>query len=1128
MKNNNSPHSSVRFLPSRMAKLLCLSLLSASALFTSSQASSVETNKTPAVQTEAEDKKNEDWDVLNPPFPLKSLSIDTNETTWSSLDVTPDGKHFVFDMLGDIYIVDIDGGEAKPLTQDFAWNIQPSISPDGKSIAFISDRGGLSNIWTMDINGENLQQVTKEKGNLIHSPKWRPDGEYLVATKGIMSRRSIPAGEIWLYHRGGGDGVVLQKRNNGKKDQKNKADPSFSPDGRYVYYTRDVSPGFTFSYNRDPLKSIFAIHRYDLEKGENESFVSGTGGAIVPTPSPDGKQLAFLRRVKEKTALFVKNLENGQETAINLNMEHDNQEGFGSEGYYPYFDWTPNSKSIVFWTGGKFHRINVDTHVINTVPVNVQAKVQYADALRFKVDVAPEKFDVKMLRWTQKSPDGKYYIYQALGKLYLREVATGKVRRLTDQNSNDEFYPRFSHDGKHVVYTTWNDTDLGSVKMASVKRGRITTLTQAPGHYIAPSFSTDDKLVTYQKFTGGYLLPAKWSVEPGVYVVDVKTKTNKRVSKSGSNPHFAGNNQRVYFTASVPGTPYPERQLASVDLNGEDRREHLHGANKVQEYRLSPDGKWIAFVEQYNVHVAPFSEIGKRQSINATSTAFPANKLSSRAGEYLNWSADSQWVSWFHGPRYFERDMKDAFAFVPGAPEPLPEPNKEGIDLSFKHTFNKPSGYKALVGGNIVTMRNANLTQEVIENGTVLIKDNRIVVVGKNIDIPKGAQVIDVSGKTVIPGLIDAHAHGAQGRREIIPQQNWSQYSNVSFGVTTIHDPSNDTSEIFAAAELQKAGKIVAPRIYSTGTILYGAELLTHKAIVKNYDDALYHMQRLKDVGAISVKSYNQPARSQRQQIIAAAKELEMMVVPEGGGKFHQNMTMMMDGHTGLEHSIPIRKGYNDLNQVWPATGYGYTPTFVVSYGGMMGEEYWYDRTEVWKNPRLLRYTPSFLVDRRSIRRPTAPDEQYNHVRVAEYAKTLRELGVGVHIGAHGQREGLAAHWEMWIMEQGSFTPWEAIRGATIDGAKHLGMEDDIGSIESGKLADMVVIDGDVLNDISRSEYVTYTVLNGRVYEAATMNEVGSKKKRNKFFFEDDNNQFMPKETQLEIHAKQHRHHWVH
>ena len=201
----------------------------------------------------------EKWEVTNPPYPLHDVTINTTETTWSSLDVAPDGEYFLFDMLGDIYKADLDGGNATPLTQDFAWNIHPAISPDGSKIAFISDRGGVSNVWVMDANGGNLRQVTKEKNNTIHSPKWSPDGEYIVVTKGITSTRSIPAGEIWIYHHSGGSGLPIKERVSGKREQNNITDPVFSHDGNYIYYTQSTSGGYRFDYNRDPLEGIFAI-----------------------------------------------------------------------------------------------------------------------------------------------------------------------------------------------------------------------------------------------------------------------------------------------------------------------------------------------------------------------------------------------------------------------------------------------------------------------------------------------------------------------------------------------------------------------------------------------------------------------------------------------------------------------------------------------------------------------------------------------------------------------------------------------------------------------------------------------------------------------------------------------------
>ncbi|MAB94134.1 MAG: amidohydrolase [Alteromonas sp.] len=1098
----------------------------------SAQTAATPSDDNTTVDTLAETSKYdvENWQVTQPPFKLNEVAISTNETTWSSLDVSPNGKFMIFDMLGDLYKVDIKGGNATPLIQDFAWNIHPAISPDGKQVAFVSDRDGLSNVWVMDIDGTHLKQITREKKNIIHAPKWSPDGEYLVVTKGIMSSRSIPAGEIWMYHKSGGDGLQIKARNSGKRDQQNIADPAFSHDGRYIYFTENTVPGSRFEYNRDPLEGIFAITRYDRESGDERRYISGTGGAVVPTPSPDGKYVAFVRRVKDKTALFLKDIKTGTETPLTFALERDMQEGFGSEGYFTYFDWTPDASAIVYWSRGKFHIIDVDSKETDTLNVHIDTTVKFADALRFPVDVAPDNVEVKMTRWSQMSPNGKTILFQALGKLYVRDVKSGKVKRLTKQNDHDEYYPRYSNDGKSIVYTTWNDQDLGTVRVVSARGGKGKVISVQPGHYIEPSFSTDGKKVVFRKFTGGSLLDPKYSVDPGIYVANLKNDTVEKVADSGYNAHFAGDNERIFFTESAGGKAYYETQLSSVNLKGNDKRTHLYGADKVSEYKLSHDKKWVAFVYQFKTYVTPFVENGKKITVGPNMTSLPVTQLSSRAGEYLTWSADNSTVSWFNGPTLFTRSLDEAFAFVDGAPETLPDPVAEEIDLSFTTKADKPTGYTALMGGKIVTMRDADSTQEVIEDGVVLIKDNRIAAVGKRgeVDIPDNTLQIDTQGKTIIPGLIDAHAHGSQGRNEIIPQQNWKQYSNVSFGVTTIHDPSNDTTEIMAAAELQRTGHIVAPRIYSTGTILYGAEGLGYKAIINNYEDAYFHVERLKEAGAISVKSYNQPRRDQRQQVLWAAKNQKMMVVPEGGGKLQQNLTMLVDGHTGLEHSLPIEKGYSDVTQLWKATKFGYTPTFVVSYGGMMGEEYWYDKTEVWKNPRLLRYTPSTVLDKRAIRRPTAPESQYNHQNVARYAKTLRDNGVSVHIGAHGQREGLAAHWELWIMQQGGFTPWEALRGGTIDGAKHLGMSKDIGSIETGKLADLVVIDGDVLSDIRKSEFVEYTVLNGRVYESATMNEVGSKKKRKPFFFEQDNATFMPQQTADEVEAKAHHYHWEH
>ncbi|MDT8410583.1 MAG: amidohydrolase family protein [Wenzhouxiangellaceae bacterium] len=1044
----------------------------------------------------------EKWSIQDPPGEWRDIQIETSEVSWSTLDVSPDGSFLVFDLLGDLYRLPIEGGRAESITDGIAWDFQPRMNPQGTRIAFISDRSGAENVWTMNVDGSDLEQVTSEREQLLHNPAWTPDGNYIAARKAYVSRRSIPAGSIWLYHRSGGGGVELVERLHGAESQKNIAEPAFSPDGRYLYYSQDMTSGSVWQYNKDANTGLFAIRRLDRETGETETVVSGPGGAVRPVPSPDGKLLAFVRRnpTELTSRLMVKNLKSGAETTVVERISRDMQETSGDRGNYAGFSWMPDGKSLVFWSQGGLHRAGLDgERQAIEFSVSDQRKIQ--PALRQTTDVAPDQVDVDMLRWNQRSPDGKLAVYQALGRIWLHDLESGDRRRLTNQDEHWEFYPAFSPDSRSVVYTTFDDQDLGSVRIGPVGRGRGRTLTVEPGHYVEPSFSPDGTQVVYRKTTGGYLTSPTWSERSGLYRVEIDDGEPQRVLDKGSEPQFSSDGKRILFTERVDGSGLA---LNSVDLDGRDAREHLLG-EWVTGYRVSPDGRWVAFTEHFNAYVAPFFPAGKQLSTGGKSSAFPVRKVSARGGEVLHWSADSDTLGWSYGSRLYQRELSAAFAFLEGAPEELPEPETEGIDLGFTVDADKPQGRIALVGGRVVTMRDAYSQREVFENGVILIRDNRIEAVGsaQDIEIPAGYERLDVDGHTVVPGLIDSHAHGAMSNSQLQPRQNWMQYANLAFGVTTIHDPSNDNWGIFSIAELQRTGEVLAPRIFSTGRILYAGLSAGATARVDSYEDALFHVRRQQEQGAISVKSYNYLRRDQRQQVLKAARELGMIVVPEGGMRLEQNMTQIVDGHTGIEHSLPIQNIYSDIDQLWRQTEVVYSPTFVVAYGGLSGEEYWYDRTRVWENEHLMNFTPKSIVYPRSIRRQTAPDEHYNHIFVAREAKELNEQGVPVVIGAHGQLAGLGAHWEIWMMEQGGFTPFEALRGATIDGARYFGMDAEIGSIEAGKLADLVVIRGNPLENIRQSEQVAFTMLNGRLYEAATMNQILPEQSlREPFFFE--------------------------
>lgn len=1029
------------------------------------------------------------WDVNSPQGQFETVDINVQQGSWMNITVSPDGKTLAFDLLGDIYTMPISGGKATALTNDIAWNMQPVFSPDGKTIAFTSDRAGGDNIWLMNADGSEPRAVTNETFRLLNSPAWSPDGQFIVARKHFTASRSLGAGEVWQYHVSGGNGVMLTERPN---DQKDLGEPAFSKDGKYIYFSQDDTPGKTFHYSKDSESGIYVIKRFERETGKIEELLGGAGGAIRPTPSPDGKYLAYIRRVDFQSTLFLYDLSSGEHIKLYDGLDRDMQETWAIHGVYPTLSWTPDNKALLFWAGGDIKRLNIASKQVATVPFEVTASKQIQTALRVTQDLDKTDVDVKMLRFVKVSPDGKQAVFTALGHLYITDLTDPKPRRLTKQTSDFEFYPEFSRDGKQLVYVSWNDQTQGAVNLLNLRNGRVTKLTSEPGKYIEPTLSPDGKTVVYRKIGAGSILPRQWSLNTGLYKISSRGGDSELIARNGRAPMFGAGNDKVY-AMDYGSSP----SFISIDLT-KQTQQTLYTAKFGTEFKLSPDGKYLAFADRFKVFVTPFIERGSAIDISGSDKQLPVKQLSVRAGEYISWSGDSRNLYWSLGPELYHASINGLFEHSADSDAFKAE---NGINLGFKFPADIPRGTVAFVGGRVLSMKG----DEVIENGVVVVENNKIVAVGSQADvaIPASAKVFDITGKTIMPGIFDAHAHGSQGAQQITPQQNWQNYAGLTFGVTSIHDPSNDTREIFAASEMQQAGQIVGPRIFSTGTILYGAEGAGYTSHIDSLDDAKFHLERLQKVGAFSVKSYNQPRRNQRQQVVQAARELGMMVVPEGGSLMQHNLTMIVDGHTTIEHALPAAKVYDDIKQLWQASGTAYTPTLNVAYGGIWGENYWYDKTEVWKHPRLSQYVPMDVLAPRSMRRPTAPEHHYNHFEVVKTAKQLQDVGVIANIGAHGQREGLGAHWEIWMFAQGGMSPLEALKTATINPAKTFGMDHQLGTIEPGKLADLIVIDGNPLENIRVSDKVIYTMVNGRLFDAASMNEIGLRERqRQPFDFE--------------------------
>ena len=1076
-----------------------------------------------------------------PGLPLKAereARFTVDEATWLSLDVAPSGDQLALEILGDLYLLPIEGGTAKAITQGMGYDAQPRFSPNGQRIAFVSDRDGAIALWTLALDGGEPEKLASpgERGDFA-SPEWSPDGQHIIVSKTSFGLGTY---ELWAYHIDGGKGVqITQAAPEGKKTPRNLRHNAlgavYSPDGRYLYYATKAGG---FSYNQ--MFPQWRIARRDLREGTEDAIVEAQGSAMRPRLSSDGSLLAYGTRFEQNTGLRLRDLKTGKDRWLAYPVQRDDQESRYTRDLLPGYAFAPDGQSLFFTAEGGIRRISIETGEVADIPFSADVALGLGPSLQFpwRLGLGPVK--ARLIRAPVLSPGGAQAAFSAFNRIHLHDIERGATTALSPEGL-EAFHPAFSPDGKQVAFVSWSDEGGHVWRMRSNGRGQPKRLTERPGFYSDPVFSPDGERIVALRATSHERRQREFDfgTPTGSDLIWLPANggpaTTIMPARGYGPPHFGPEDDRIYLYAA--GNPFGAAEgsgLMSVRYDGTDRRLLLsatgpgiysaEGEVGAADIRLAPDGRHALIHHANQLHLVRLlnRNLGN-VALSLADPSLPVARLTDVGADFFGWSAAGDELHWSAGNRIYQRPVADVEFDLgekqddgkgedePGETEtaddgdegaadrgdgarkddqPLLEadPSVRSMAIEIYRPRHRPEGRVALVGARIHGMV---ADAPPIEDGVVLIEADRILAVGERdaVDIPTDVERIDLAGKTILPGYVDTHAHFRVLRR-VHGGSNPTFLANLAYGVTTGLDVQPSTTDILAYEDLIDAGLLIGPRALSTGPGIFNHNELRSarhaEAVLTRYRDH-YRVHNL--------KAYISGNRRQRQWLAQAARKLKLMPTTEGALDMKLNMTHAIDGFSGNEHNFPIVDLHADTVELVTRSGMSYTPTLLVTYGGPWAENFFYTTESPHDDAKLRRFTPLPFLAARTLRRFWFHEREYSFPQVAANAAKIIRAGGRVGVGAHGQLQGLGYHWELWALASGGLTPAEALTAATRHGAEIIGVAQDIGTVETGKLADLVVLNSDPMDNIRNTADLALVVKGGEVFEADTLNQIWPEQK---------------------------------